>query len=81
MTKDEAYREMTNGHRITHRSFAADEYLYMNHVISLRRETEPLWSIFDECGYNWGHRLNEPWTSRSGGSWETGWSIYTGVVK
>jgi hypothetical protein len=82
MTKDEAYVAMLHGKRITHVTFSPEEYLYIPHVdLTHPSVYDRYWEIYDESDYNWGSRRHEPWMSRSGGSWETEWSIYTGVVK
>lgn len=73
MTKEEAYFKMIEGYRITHTSFASDEYLHMNVIAEVPSR---YYDIVDELGYNWGNKRAEPWQSRSGGTWESGWSIY-----
>ena len=63
LTKKEAYESMEQGKYITHWYFSKDEYLWMDGSDNIR----------DEKGYYWKQK---DWDDRSGGNWETGWSIY-----
>lgn len=69
LSKQEAYQEMIKGNKITHWLFSSDEYLYIDNDGIMR----------DECGYDWTDArpccLN-PWEERTGGNWESGWTIW-----
>lgn len=66
MSRDEAFLAMTQGHCITHRTFASNEYLYRDKCGIIR----------DELGYN----FTQGWRERSGGVWETDWHYHDGGV-
>jgi len=62
MSKQEAIQAMQDGHKVTHRFFSSDEFIYMKNGI-----------IYDESNYEmnkfWIYRFSEDWISK-------GWTIY-----
>lgn len=60
ITKDEAYKLMCKGHRISHEYYSDDEYLYMKGSI-----------IYTEEGYPCGNYLDKFWKEIQ--RWPTGW--------
>ena len=69
MTREEALQCMIDGHKVTHRFFTSDEYIYMIAQ-----------NIYTEDGYDVGTVNQAFWISRGGRpgdtDWQTGWSIY-----
>jgi hypothetical protein len=65
ISKDDAYKLMEQGHRITHQYFADNEYLVMSNGI-----------IYDELGYPLGTKYDDFWAKRQ--KWQTGWSTTNG---
>ena len=66
ITKEQAYTLMLEGHKIAHKYYADDEYLYMIGG-----------TIYDENGYNMGNYMDEFWNARQ--KWEFGWRTFNGV--
>ena len=65
MTKEEALQAMIDGHKVTHKYFTSDEYIYMI--------AQNIWT---EDGFNCGTVNEAFWQQRDGENWETGWSLY-----
>lgn len=62
MNKEEAYKSMEQGNKITHWLFSDEEFFYMDGDDNIRDENK--------------YYLDEGWEIRKGDNWETGWSIY-----
>lgn len=60
MTKEEAQTALKNGHKVTHRHFASDEYIYQEGQ-----------TIRDEKGYS----LHDFWLYRQDSGFNDGWEI------
>ena len=69
MTREEALQAMIDGHKVTHRFFTSDEFIYMKAQ-----------DIYTEEGYNMGTVNSEFWRMRGdepgGELWHDGWSLY-----
>ena len=63
MTKQEAYKAMEEGHKVRHRYYTSDEYIFLNKNGLIESEN----------GYVHGDRFNEFWIVYQ--KWENGWSI------
>lgn len=64
ISKDEAYKLMEQGLRISHEYYSEDEYLIMRNGM-----------IFDEEGHFMGTKDDDFWSNRQ--KWETGWIAYS----
>lgn len=63
ITKEEAYKLMQEGHRISHDYFTDEEFLKMNGEC-----------IYDENNYCMGTKHDEFWSKIQ--KWETGWKTW-----
>lgn len=61
-TKDQAYKLMQNGHKVTHRYFGSDEYIYIDEQNRMYAE--------DGC------RFERGWEMRTEDFWKDGWAVY-----
>jgi len=61
MTKQEAYKAMEDGHKVTHEWFSFDEYVYIKDD-----------KMYTEDGY----RFEDGWEDRKTDDWQTGWRIF-----
>lgn len=61
MTKQEAYKAMQDGNKISHIYFGRDEYLYIDSDGVIR----------EEAGIN----FEAGWEMRSDPDWQTGWFV------
>jgi hypothetical protein len=66
MTKQEAFRAMTLGHKVTHKYFSSNEYIYMKG-----------YHMYTEEGYT----FDDGWDDRCGENWQTGWNIWEEKIK
>lgn len=64
LTKKEAYDAMTEGHRVRHRFYGDEEYIFIDLDTG---------KIKDEQGYDLGSSHDEFWAKYQ--KWERGWSI------
>ena len=65
LTKKEAMQLLKQGHKITHKHFCHDEYIYLKNK-----------KVHTEEGYNVGGLTSKFMTIRSGSMWNEGWNIY-----
>ena len=63
ITKEEAYKLMEQGYKISQRYYSDDEFLVMKNGI-----------IYDEKGYRMGTKNDEFWLKIQ--EWETGWKTF-----
>ena len=60
VSKEEAYKLMEQGHKITHEYYTDEEYLCMKNGV-----------IYDESGYRMGTKRDRFWAIDQ--RWESGW--------
>jgi len=70
MTKIEALAVCRSGQRITHRWFSPDEWVEYKDG-----------QFYTEDGCRMGQESGEFWRIRTGGSWETDWSLFVEPVR
>ena len=65
ISKEEAYKLMEQGYKISHDYYSDDEFLCMKNGF-----------IYDENGYRMGTKDSEFWSKIQ--KWETGWRTFNG---
>ena len=67
ISKDEAYKLMEQGYKITHDCYLDEEFLQMKNGV-----------IYDEAGYPLGTKSDIFWSKMQ--RWETGWRTLNSVI-